>query len=234
MSKQIIGVASGAGAGATPFRNGISHDYITSVINAGATPVIIPLSDTKDVIEQAVSLCDGVILTGGVDINPNLYQEDIHVACGETNDLRDTFEMYVLEACEKQNKPVLGICRGIQMINVYYGGTLYQDLPSEYPDRIKHAQNGSRGNGCHTIHIEDHSFLSEILGNKAYVNSYHHQAVKDLAEGFRVVARTNDGVVEAIEDTKRHIYGVQFHPEVMSSTHEDMLAIFKSFIAGTK
>ncbi len=231
MTRKIIGISGGMGDFVGTFRNGVSNDYFNSVIIVDGSPLMIPLSQAKEAIEDVVCLCDGVILTGGVDINPRRYHQDIMPCCGEISDDRDEYEYLLIEACINHHKPILGICRGIQILNVYFGGTLCQDV-YQNKQAIKHGQSGSRGKGCHEIDIEKDSFLYHLWGEKAFVNSYHHQAVDELGEGFKAVAHAHDGVVEAIEHDTYPIYGVQFHPEIMSSTDEDMKALFDWFVNG--
>lgn len=230
MKRKIIALSGGMGSIDGFLRSGISPDYFDSVTLSGGAPVMIPMSRSKEAIKAALSVCDGLILTGGVDIDPKHYHQPIHRLCGDTDEYRDDFEYKLLDAATELELPIMGICRGIQMINVYFGGSLFQDVTLKSPDVIQHAQKGSRGYGSQWIDIEENSFLYDVLGKKAYVNSYHHQAIDRLADGFKVTARAIDGIVEGIEHQEKKIYGVQFHPEVMHRHDEKMLAIFKEFI----
>lgn len=229
MSKKIIAVSGGMGETNGFMRSGVSPAYFDSIILAGGAPLMIPMSEDEESIRSVLMHCDGLILSGGVDIDPVLYGQSISTKCGEVDEYRDQFEFKLLDEALKLNLPILGICRGNQMLNVYFGGTLYQDV-SLKGDVIQHMQKGNRGKGSQMIYVEKGTFLYNILGDEAYVNSYHHQSIDVLAKDFRVAARTSDGIVEAIEHLSKPIYGVQFHPEMMSANDEKMLEIFKEFI----
>lgn len=205
-------------------------DYVNAVLKAGAVPLILPVCDNQTVIKEMVEQCDGIIMCGGVDIHPSYYGEDILSICEDFDVKRDRYETLLLTALSKTPKPILGICRGAQMLNVYYGGTLYQDLSQAKDCRVMHRQRGSRGHGCHQIRVEKGSFLDGIYKDGDLVNSYHHQAVKDLAKEFKVAARSSDGIIEAFEHNEKKIYAVQFHPEVMVDHDHKALEIFKQFL----
>lgn len=230
MKNTIIGVSGGMGDFSGTFRNGVSNDYFNSVILAGGSPLMIPVSTNKQAIEDIVELCDGIILTGGVDVNPRLYGEEISPKCGEISTLRDDYEMMLIDACMKYHKPIFGICRGIQILNVYFKGTLHQDVYM-LDGTINHGQKGSRENGCHNVVLSDESQLIDVCGKVLDANSYHHQAIKKVGEGFIVTGKSSDGIVEVLEHTTLPIFAVQFHPEILASHHEQMLNIFKHFIS---
>ncbi len=211
-------------------KSGVNETYVKAVLKAGAVPMILPICQDQEAIKKMVECCDAVILTGGVDIHPSYYHEKISRYCGAFDVERDRFEMMLLEVLEAKKMPVLGICRGLQMLNVYYGGSLYQDLNQEKSCTVMHQQVGSRGYGCHAIEVKAQSFLSEIYQNGDLINSYHHQAVKDLATCFKVSALSQDGVIEAFEHIEQDIYAVQFHPEVMVENDEKALMVFKKFM----
>ena len=229
MMKKIIAVSSGTIKVDDVLKSAVNNEYIEAILLSGGSPITIPISNQKEAIKSVLNVCDGLILSGGVDVDPILYHEDIQISCGEIDKDRDEFEMLLIECALELHKPILGICRGHQMLNVYFGGSLYQDIHS-LENVISHVQKGSRGQGCQQIMIEPNSFLGNILGTSAYVNSYHHQAVFKVAENFKVTAQTKDGVVEGIEHCHLPIYGVQFHPEVMVKNDLKMLEIFKCFI----
>ena len=230
VKRKIIAVSGGMFQMEGISRSGVNTDYFDAVIQSGGTPVMIPMSRDKEAIRDALSVCDALILTGGVDIDPVHYNQPIHRLCGEVDQYRDAFEYLLLDAAMELDLPILGICRGNQMINVYFGGSLYQDVTLKNPEVIQHAQVGSRGYGSQYIQVKKGSFLYDILGNEAYVNSYHHQAIDSVADDFVVTATAIDGVIEAIEHKEKKIYGVQFHPEVMHRNDDKMLAIFQEFI----
>ena len=243
MKKPIIGISSGISsemASSEYFSYTycrINMDYTNSVINAGGIPVILPITSDEKVIEEQVKILDGLILSGGPDPNPLLFNEEPAEKLGTISTERDDFEMKLINAANKHKKPILCICRGIQIINIFFGGTLYQDLSYAKGTQLKHSQSTSMGALTHTIDIEKGSFLYAVLGNKTVTNSYHHQSVNKVAPGFKITARSKDNIIEAIEkiDDNNFIVGVQFHPEMMAeSNHENGSKIFEAFISVCK
>ena len=210
--------------------NQISCNYTNSVYDAGGLPFIIPQIDDPALIHEYAEQIDGLLIPGGIDVNPMIYNENPESLQGDSSLDRDYYEMRLLKyVCQKQI-PILGICRGIQMLNVYFKGSLYQDLSYCKRSVLKHAQQEKRENPSHKIHIEKDSFLYKSLGDEAMVNSFHHQAIKDLAPNFKVSAKSSDGIIEAIEHESFPIYAVQFHPEAMSHKYGEMQAIFNEFL----
>ena len=208
----------------------INEAYINSVVRADATPIVLPIIQDEEAIQAQVDMLDGLIVTGGIDVNPLFYNEN-PLPLQKTSSLeRDQYELKLLEYADKKQIPIFGICRGIQIMNVYFKGTLYQDISYSNKQVLKHTQDEKRENYSHTIEIESNSFLSDIFKEKANVNSFHHQAIKDVAPNFRVVARARDGIIEAIQHETRPIYAVQFHPEAMSHKYLAMQQIFNNFI----
>jgi Predicted glutamine amidotransferases len=233
--KIVIGLSGGNSDVEGFIRSGINEMYIKAVMMAGAIPLIIPINQDCETIRAQLSVIDGLILTGGVDIHPKYYNQEILKECGEFDALRDEFEMLLLEVAVKQARiPIFGICRGLQILNVYFGGSLYQDINYNDFVKIKHTQIGSRGYGSHFIDIYKDTFLESIYGKQGFVNSYHHQSVNQLASNFKVVAKSKDGIIEAIEHGTKPIYAVQFHPEIMVENDEFSLDIFKYFINEVK
>lgn len=230
MSKKIIAISGGISRENGVKRANISQNYIDAVVASGHSPLILPIMQDEEAIEAALRVCDGLIMTGGVDINPLYYNQPVHRLCGELDDERDTYEKKVMDKATALDLPILGICRGNQMINVYFGGTLYQDVTLKDQNVIQHMQQGSRGKGCQFIDIEEGSLLYSVLGKKGYINSYHHQSIDQVAPQFKVTATAVDGIIEGIEHVSKKIYGVQFHPEVTHYEDELMLGIFKEFI----
>mgnify|MGYP002932243612 FL=1 len=188
------------------------------------------IRDSYDTIQTQVNILDGLIVTGGIDVNPMIYNENPEPLQGNSSLDRDYYEMRVLKYANEKQIPIFGICRGIQMLNVYFKGSLYQDLSYCKRNVIKHAQQEKRENPSHKIHIEKDSFLYPSLSDEAYVNSFHHQAIKDLAPNFKVVAKAPDGIIEAIEHESLPIYAVQFHPEALSHKYGEMQDIFNVFV----
>ena len=210
----------------------IMNDYIQSVARAGAVPVILPVLPDNDLAEKLFDMVDGLILTGGGDLDPAFYGEDPHVKLGRICRLRDNFEFKLLDFAVKKNIPIFGICRGIQLINVYFGGTLYQDISLCEGSWIKHSQEKLFDYVEHKVQIQKDSWLGSFLEPDISINSYHHQSLKKLASGFKVTAIAMDGIIEAIEKEDEHLFcvGVQWHPERMSQDNQSMQQIFNEFI----
>ncbi|WP_141430835.1 gamma-glutamyl-gamma-aminobutyrate hydrolase family protein [Bacillus sp. 03113] len=213
-------------------------DYIKSVELAGGSPVILPVTQNVESLSTILSKLDGIVFTGGSDIDPQYYGEALHHKLGSIDPKRDKHEIdlskYVLE---KMDIPVLGICRGVQLINVASGGSLYQDLKTQIAGSNRHdLVNSPKHHPVQPIHIKKDSKLFEILSNdQIQVNSYHHQAVKDLGKGFEITATAPDGVVEAIEmNGSRFVLGVQWHPEMMFDQSNDAQLIFEAFVNASK
>ena len=207
----------GVSAGRTQVGSSIVQStYINAIVKAGGRPVIIPVITDISVLRNIVKDLDGLVLTGGEDVDPLYYGERAIPEMNEIDSVRDIYDLVLLKLATDRNIPVLGICRGEQIINVAFGGTLYQDIPTQVEDKsIKHKQSEPREKGTHNISIINDSQLHKILGvSGASTNTFHHQAVKTTAPNFRTVASATDGIVEAIEAyPNRPIMGVQWHPE---------------------
>ncbi len=200
----------------------VREEYAEAIRRGGNIPVVICRTAETGHIAQVVAQLDLLLLPGGVDIEPGRYGEEPSPALGMTIPERDEFDFAVLEAALARKLPVMGICRGMQLINVYFGGSLWQDLPSEFPVKGVRHRGDHVGTLCHSIGVEPDSRLAAALGaTNAVVNSMHHQAVKRLASGFRITARAPDGVVEAIEHESLPVAGVQFHPEGLVKYADD-------------
>ncbi len=212
-------------------RSYVSNDYVQSVARTGAVPIILPIIFQPGQIEQMVTLLDGLILTGGNDINPILYNEEPHIKLRNVLYQRDIFEYKLLEYAQKRRIPVLGICRGHQLINTFFGGTLYQDNSLKEASWIRHSQPSTSEFLEHTVNIKKDTWLHSFLGNKILTNSYHHQSIKDLADGFVISAESMDGIVEAIEKRDEEFFcaGIQWHPEIISDKNQLMQNIFNEF-----
>ena len=173
--------------------------------------------------EEMVQGIDGLLLTGGSDLDPGYYGEEPLPELGETVPERDAFEMAVLRHALERSMPVFGICRGMQLLNVALGGTLYQDLPSQlHPDLIAHRQQMPKWQWTHEVEVDAGSEVAKIMeATRLRVNSYHHQAIKDLPDDLMAVAHASDGVIEVVEShdlSERWLVGVQWHAEAMRDT----------------
>jgi putative glutamine amidotransferase len=217
----------------------LSDAYSRAVIEAGGIPMITPCAPGGKLVAEMVSRADGVLLSGGDDIQPKLYWEDVPEDLAKTSKdhdpQRDLFEMVLINETFRQRKPMLAICRGHQMVNVALGGTLVVDLPSQAPSEIRHARMDLKDKVVHPIQIEEGSMLRAILGKSEIgVNSTHHQAIDKVAPGLKVSARAADGVIEATELCKPilpYYLGVQFHPERLIWRQTEFQELFRSFSA---
>ncbi len=207
--------------------------YLESVERSGGIPVMLPMHPSEDDIEKIAETFDGFLFSGGEDIAPKRYGEETSLHCGSIIPERDDMECRLYRALEKRDKPVFGICRGIQSLNVFSGGTLYQDLPSDFPGKVlQHSQRSKSTFPTQSIVVEKDSLLYDIVGKtEIYMNSHHHQAVKDPAPGWEVCARAKDGVIEGIwRKDKTFFLGVQWHPERLTMTVPEAKALFDAFI----
>jgi putative glutamine amidotransferase len=205
-----------------------SHDYVSSVIAAGGLPILLPLGDDtpagRDVFAALLDLVDGLVLTGGGDVEPAVYGADLHEATKYTDAERDAYDIHLMSVVVERELPTLGICRGLQLSNVVLGGTLAQHLDGHEADELAY-------DTAHTVHVEPGSRLADLLGHgEVEVNSLHHQAVAQLGTGVRAVATSADGVVEAIElDGRDHFLAVQWHPELLRHRPEQ-LGLFRDLV----
>jgi putative glutamine amidotransferase len=213
--------------------------YVETLRTAGAVPWLIPLlPHDLGTMNSIFDRLDGVFLTGGVDVDPSQYGEKPHPLCGRTDPDRDAIEILLLKHAIAQKLPVLAVCRGIQILNVACGGTLYQDVTAQVPSAMKHdyfptVVQPSRSYLAHPISVERGTRLGDILGESSVpVNSMHHQAIKDLAPGLKPSAHAPDGIIEAVEGTNgQFLVAVQWHPEELAETQPGMKRIFSSFVS---
>lgn len=205
--------------------------FIEGIQIANGVPLIFPISPPEDA-SYYVDQIDGLLLTGGQDISPMLSGEEPHLKLEITKPARDAFEMALIKETLAQHKPILAVCRGMQLLNVVHGGTLYQDV-SDYKDlAVQHVQQTYSNTGSHTITLDEESQLGHIFGPTYLVNSYHHQAIKELAEPFKAVAWSKDHLIEGFEttDSEQHIIAVQWHPELMLKEDMKMQRLFTDFV----
>jgi len=221
----------------------LSLRYERSITGAGGLPVMMPATTDKNLIAECVARVDGILMTGGDDICPDLYAKRLSRKIRDTVEMspdggaRDLRELVLLRETFQQRKPLLAICRGHQLLNIALGGTLFADIPSQVPEAINHARSDRRNEVVHQAQLTRGSLLARITNERTMgVNSAHHQAVDRVAEALCVTARSPDGVVEAMElkpETSKclpFLVSVQFHPERMAERHPEHAAIFRAFV----
>lgn len=218
-------------------RTTVSIDYTKSIIAGGGIPVILPVTSDLEVIKKQLELLDGLLLAGGADINPSYYGQDFKENMGVISPERDEGEFLVLKEFYKTKKPILGICRGHQLINVFMGGTLFQDLKYTGKEVLKHRQDFYPELAVHKVKIiDENNMLSKLYGKEIATNSFHHQSIDKLGKGLTTIATTEDGVIEAFQ-MKSHdfLYGIQWHPEMMTARgNDEMKKIFIEFVNSCK
>ncbi len=244
MPKPLIGITAEhwSSSTTTPNQNvhGALTSYLTAVVGAGGLPVIIPLNLEGDDLREVYARLDGVLIPGGGDIQPHLFNATQHPLTNYIDPERDRVEIELTRRAVADEKPYFGICRGVQVFNVALGGTLVQDIPDELKSDLGHSYSTAKFPGnypAHTVKVEEETLLARILGAPIVtVNSRHHQSVKDVAPRLEIVARAPDGVIEALE-LPQHPFalGVQWHPENLQAQPE-MKALFVKFVeaAGKK
>ncbi len=220
--------------------------YSRAVLEAGGLPLILPTPHALNsaeacaehsrsgsaLIEEYLEAIDGLIMTGGADIHPSFYGQIVLERCGEIDEERDRFEVELIHAARDRDLPFLGICRGLQVLNVALGGSLYQDLSYRHrTDPVHQSPKERRGEVAHLVNIAAHSRLAEIVGAREFpVTSTHHQIVRDLAPALEVSAVARDGVIEGVEGPGRFLLAVQWHPERMVARHPEQLALFRTLV----
>lgn len=210
--------------------------YMKVLEKCGALPIMLPLTNDEEELDSLYEIVDGLLLTGGHDVGPDVYGEIAKATCGIPCKQRDKMEAYLLTKTLNNNKPVFGICRGIQFMNAHLGGTLYQDLPTEFPTDVEHHMEKPYDIPIHKVEIVKDTKLADIIGSGEYpVNSYHHQAIKDLAKGVTVMAISEDGLVEAIGvDGVDFAMAVQWHPEFSYEKDEKSVQLIQAFVNACK
>jgi putative glutamine amidotransferase len=235
--KPIIGI-TGAYVKHNDYMEGVyvHHDYHKSVAANGGIPIILPFLNKEMAIEM-LSICDGIILSGGEDVDPQFYGQDPHLHLGTTIAERDRTEIAIVHYALENDIPLLAICRGVQILNVALGGTLIQDIPSQVNKPIQHTQTIDRSHDSHWVTIAKDSQLAQIMGEeRVRVNSLHHQAIDKVAQDLRVVAVSTDGITEGVEYIHPTTFtlGVQWHPESMASQNKQMNNLFGKLIQSCK
>ncbi|MEZ4632884.1 MAG: gamma-glutamyl-gamma-aminobutyrate hydrolase family protein [Deinococcales bacterium] len=209
-------------------------NYAEAILMAGGLPYFLANVSPK-LAKAYIADCDGLLLSGGADYDPECYGEDPHPHLGSVGESRDQFELALYKAAKTKGIPVLGICRGIQSINVAEGGSLYQHVP-DLAGSIQHGQQDIGGRPSHRVNLASDSLLAKAYGKLSLkTNSYHHQAVKDLGKDLRITARSADGIVEAVESTSQQfVLGLQWHPEMSFAEYSEHHLPFQLFVDAVK
>jgi len=242
MPRPLIGVTTQTLQAIDGIPEGLPHSvvmnqrYYHAVASAGGAPVLVPLLDDLETLRAIYERMDGILIPGGVDVDPEAFGEKPHERLGRIDPARDRVEIQLVKWAVEDDKPLLGLCRGLQVINVALGGTLYQDLETEYPNGIKHdyfpTYGYSRDHLAHDVAVEAGSRMRHALVNAAVpVNSMHHQGIKALASRLSPSAVAPDGLIEAAESTSEsYIVGVQWHPEVFELSDPSSGVLFTDFV----
>ena len=218
----------------SPERAYVNSAYLRAVQGAGGVPVLLPPQLDAGAVERLMGLVDGLLLTGGGDMDPACFGEPAHPSCYDVSPARDDVEIRAARRALDRKLPVLAICRGIQVLNVALGGTLYQDIPTEPGSSIAHSQAEPRDQPTHGVRVKPGSLLAETLGaDEVVVNSMHHQAVKGLGRGLVDVAWAPDDVIEGVEltDSPGLVLGVQWHPEELVGRSEPARRLFTALVS---
>lgn len=211
----------------------LNSAYITALESAGLIPVVVPPLAGESAARDILSRVDGLVITGGEDVDPSHYGQPRAGECGVSNAARDATEIALIREAERTKKPLLAICRGPQIVNVALGGTLIQDIPSEVENAFAHNSSNERSSRVHEVTIDPGTRIADAVGQtEIRVNSFHHQAVRDVAPGLKVTARAPDGIVEGVEPLADDwwMMAVQWHPEEMNDSTEPWdRGIFRAF-----
>ncbi len=221
----------------TENRNGLLHHEINNqfsemVLKAGGVPIILPQVVEEQILDEYLDMIDGLLLVGGSDIAPYTYKEGNSRYLESVRPIRDESEIKLLDKAVSRNMPILAVCRGMQLVNIYFGGDLYQDIYSQIEKVDNHSDREKKGIVYyHKINIEENSRMYNIFGKELLVNSFHHQAIRKLAKDFKATSYSYDNLIESIEYTKEQfIMGIQFHPE-FPQHNKEFYKIFDYFIS---
>lgn len=214
----------------------MGKNYVNSLVACGAVPILLPTVLDQRTWRAMYEASDGVLLSGGGDVDPARYGEPRHETTDDVDPERDAVEIALTQWALQDDKPLFAICRGIQVLNVALGGSLIQDLPSQWGNAVHHNGNYDglkRHEVAHEVRVEPNTRIAQIVGSGSLgVNSFHHQALKRIAAGLVVTSRADDGIVESVEvPDRRYFVGVQWHPEEMAFGREDMMHLFRTFAA---
>ena len=229
-NKPLIGVSC-----SNPGNNSSTRlTYTNSVIKAGGIPLLIPITQDSLVLQDILKRIDGIVMIGGEDIHPSYFGEEPIPELGSVNPVRDVYDIALIKMAHDMNIPMLGICRGEQLINVAFGGSLYQDIPAQYPDTtVSHRQSEPSSVPTHLVKFDAASKIAKVMGiTEMMTNTHHHQAVKAVAPGYKATAWATDSIIEAIESSEEYpVWGVQFHPEALTVEGDEVSArLFHFFV----
>lgn len=230
--KPTIGIVT---CGFEKERQFVSQAYISAIERSGGIPILLPSIKEQSDQERFAFICDGFLFCGGDDITPLIFGEELHTSKGQTDIKTDIFQLSFMEYALLSGKPVLGICRGMQVLNVALGGTIYQDLSLKESETLQHMQlSQNRSDVSHKVTFKKDSILYKICGKSANTNSFHHQAIHKSGRKLFVSGFTSDQVAESIESTEHPFaVGVQWHPECMYDTSPEMQSLFLVFITAS-
>lgn len=212
----------------------VQPGYLEGIDRAGGLGLMLPLTDRDEDIARFVGICDGFLFVGGPDIEPWRYGQGLMEVCGPQNAQRDAMEFKLLQAALAADKPVLGVCRGIQVLNAALGGTLYQDIPSQYGEELPHRMEEPYNRAVHPLRVVEGTPLAELSALDG-VNSRHHQAILELAPGLEVMAYSGDGLIEAVRmPDKKFVWAVQWHPEAFWDEDGAHFELFQRLVAAAE
>ena len=207
-------------------------DYMDCILRAGGMPVILPICDSSNDLSTIINMLDGILFTGGPDIEPAEYGSTDDTGTVDVCEKRDAFELPLMRMARNLDIPTLCICRGIQILNVAMGGTVYEDIPAQYPTELLHMQRIPFSKASHIVRIEKGTIMHDLVNSdRIWVNSCHHQAIRRLASGLVVSGTAPDGLIEAVEfPNASFCLGVQWHPERLPQDNSSSKAVFDAFI----
>ncbi len=231
--KPIIGIIS---CGTMEQRQFVPQTYIQAIERSEGIPVILPCTHNNDAYTYYGRQCDGFLFCGGDDVTPLLFGEELMTDHGATDLGTDRFHLSLMKYALSLKLPILAICRGMQILNIALGGTIFQDISMRWPASLNHMQLSSdRSDPCHEIAVQKDSILSKFFSEHEMVNSFHHQCIRVLGKELKISAVASDGIIEAIEsDNLPFVVGVQWHPECMTETSDSMRELFFTFVEKSK
>lgn len=230
--KPVIGLCFPEAPIAAPGKLFLNMSYVRALVDAGATPLAIPVTDDSARAAEYIDLIDGLLIPGGQDMVPAFYGEDPLPQVTYMLEAHDLMEMELLRLAEKKGIPVFGICRGMQLMNVTFGGGMIQDIYAQKRATVGHKQDSSiRSQATHSVTLTEGTLIEQLLGKEPLgVNSYHHQAVDGVAPGFVVSGVAADGIIEAMENPEKNFYAVQWHPEEMYIRYPRFANLFRHLV----